>query len=167
MQIIKLLGNLFRDTALPPLPEWEETAEKMLTTNKQIRQEFEHRKQEDASFATDRRAQLMFLYQRSKHNEASFMRYPVVRLQSLPNSKSDQQDWSDRDQIHRMLSRRGTLPNAEKSTKILSKKRVLARWSLPQNYRNFGICFQKAPINMRQYWKQALDVSLPTDKRLE
>ncbi|MDF1841806.1 MAG: M14 family zinc carboxypeptidase [Rubripirellula sp.] len=71
---------------------FEETAEKMLTTNKQIRQELEHRKQEDASFATDRRAQLMFLYQRSKHNEASFMRYPVIRLLSLPNSKSDPQD---------------------------------------------------------------------------
>ncbi|MDG2223569.1 MAG: M14 family metallopeptidase [Rubripirellula sp.] len=65
---------------------FEETAEKMLATDEKLRRDFEQRKREDASFAADQRTQLMFLYQRSEHNESPFMRYPVIRLQRLPTN---------------------------------------------------------------------------------
>ncbi len=58
---------------------FEESAESLLA-NDEIRESFEKRKKEDSEFANDRRAQLTFLYERSKHNEKSYRRYPVVRI---------------------------------------------------------------------------------------
>ena len=63
---------------------FEEEAEKMLTDDEDLRDEFERKKKEDAEFAESRYAQLDFLYRRSKHYESSHRRYPVVRLLGLP-----------------------------------------------------------------------------------
>ncbi len=70
---------------------FEDTAEKMLATDEKLRTEFEAQKSADAQFAKDRNAQLDFLYRRSIHYEKSFMRYPIARLKSLPDSASSDQ----------------------------------------------------------------------------
>ena len=59
---------------------FEETAEKMLQDDAELKKEFEDRKQTDEAFAGNRRAQLTFLYERSIHNENSYRRYPVARI---------------------------------------------------------------------------------------
>jgi hypothetical protein len=63
---------------------FEDSAEKMLAGDPALRSQFESRKQEDAQFADDPKAQLEFLYQRSKHNEPDHRRYPIARLLRLP-----------------------------------------------------------------------------------
>lgn len=63
---------------------FEDTAAELLATDQQLKSEFEQRKADDEAFASDRYAQLNFLYKRSKHYEKSHLRYPIVRLLSLP-----------------------------------------------------------------------------------
>lgn len=62
---------------------FEETAEKMLTEDASLRKDFETKRETDADFASDRDAQLRFLYERSKHNEPEYRRYPIARLLEL------------------------------------------------------------------------------------
>lgn len=90
----KAMDSLFRwntfDTILQRKEHFspyvfEDSAEKMLAEDPQLRSQFETRKKEDAKFADDRMAQLNFLYKRSAHNEKSYRRYPVARLLSLPS----------------------------------------------------------------------------------
>lgn len=69
---------------------FEDTAEEMLANNKQIAADFETRKQQDADFAGNRRAQLEFLYRRSDHNEKSHRRYPIARLLSFPDASTSE-----------------------------------------------------------------------------
>ncbi len=64
---------------------FEKTAEKLLAENRALREAFNSRKQADVEFASDRRAQLNFLYKRSKNYEKSHRRYPIARLLSLPD----------------------------------------------------------------------------------
>jgi hypothetical protein len=64
---------------------FEDSAEEMLSADPQLRAAFETRKKENAPFAQDRQAQLQFLYEQSEHHERSYMRYPVIRLMSLPS----------------------------------------------------------------------------------
>jgi len=64
---------------------FEGSAEAMLVEDAKLKQEFELRKAQDDSFAQDRKAQLTFLYERSKHYEKSHRRYPVLRLLALPS----------------------------------------------------------------------------------
>ncbi|MEM8667915.1 MAG: M14 family metallopeptidase [Planctomycetota bacterium] len=59
---------------------FEETAEQMLEQDDDLRAEFEKQKEDDPEFAESRRAQLSFLYQRSKHNEDAYRVYPIVRV---------------------------------------------------------------------------------------
>ena len=63
---------------------FEKTAEKLLTENQALREAFETRKKTDPVFASDRRAQLTYLYQRSDNYEKSHRKYPVARLLQLP-----------------------------------------------------------------------------------
>ena len=63
---------------------FEKTAEKLLTENQALRDAFETRKKTDPMFASDRRAQLTYLYQRSDNYEKSHRKYPVARLLQLP-----------------------------------------------------------------------------------
>jgi hypothetical protein len=58
---------------------FEDYAEKFLSENPKVKEEFERRKKEDKSFAENPYAQLSFIYQRSPYFEKSFMRYPVYR----------------------------------------------------------------------------------------
>ena len=64
---------------------FEKTAEKLLSDNQALREEFTARKNSDPVFAADRRAQLTFLYQRSVNYEKSHRRYPIARLVKLPD----------------------------------------------------------------------------------
>ena len=63
---------------------FEDTAAEMLANDHILQQQFEQRKRDDADFAASETMQLEFLYQRSKHAETAYRRYPVVRLMKLP-----------------------------------------------------------------------------------
>ena len=65
---------------------FEDTAEEMLTNDKQLAADFQAKKTDDAEFANNRGAQLNYLYERSDHYEKSHRRYPVARLLSLPKA---------------------------------------------------------------------------------
>lgn len=62
---------------------FEESAAKMLQKDKKLRDRFEDRKSSDSEFAASRRAQLQWLYERSKHAEKAFRSYPVIRLKNV------------------------------------------------------------------------------------
>jgi hypothetical protein len=59
---------------------FEDMAEKMLNEDSLLRKDFEEKKKTDKAFADDSEAQLYFIYQRSPYFEASYQRYPVVRV---------------------------------------------------------------------------------------
>jgi len=59
---------------------FEETAEKMLATNAELKKEFEELKANDEEFAKNARWQLYFLYQRSPNFESDYRLYPVMRV---------------------------------------------------------------------------------------
>jgi hypothetical protein len=59
---------------------FEETAEKMLMNDAELKKEFEAKKANDEDFANDARAQLYYLYQRSPNFEADYRLYPVMRV---------------------------------------------------------------------------------------
>ncbi len=59
---------------------FEETAEKMLINDAELKKEFEAKQANDEDFAKDARAQLYFLYQRSPNFEADYRLYPVMRV---------------------------------------------------------------------------------------
>lgn len=59
---------------------FEDTAAEMLREDEEFRREFEAAKAADADLAESSRAQLYWLFKRSKHYEGSVNRYPVYRL---------------------------------------------------------------------------------------
>ncbi|MFC1785750.1 M14 family zinc carboxypeptidase [Candidatus Neomarinimicrobiota bacterium] len=59
---------------------FEDTAEKMLMEDEELRKEFEEQKSNDEDFAKDARAQLYWLYKRSPNFEADYRLYPVMRV---------------------------------------------------------------------------------------
>ena len=59
---------------------FEETAEKMLMEDEELRKEFEELKSNDEDFAKNARAQLYWLYKRSPNFEADYRLYPVMRV---------------------------------------------------------------------------------------
>lgn len=59
---------------------FEETAEKLLAENAEVKAAFEQQMTSDREFARSRTRQLEFLFQRSKHNEPEYRRYPVFRV---------------------------------------------------------------------------------------
>ena len=63
---------------------FETSAHEMLNSDPKLKQDLTKQIEQDAQFATDRNAQLEFLYRRSIHYEKSHRRYPVVRLLHLP-----------------------------------------------------------------------------------
>jgi hypothetical protein len=69
---------LFRNEYFSPYI-FEETAEKLLNENPELRREFERKKKEDPKFAGNAYGQLRFIYERSPWSEPTYMRYPVYR----------------------------------------------------------------------------------------
>jgi hypothetical protein len=61
---------------------FEDFAFEMLEKDEDLREEFESKKLADNAFASNARAQLNFLYERSPYFEKSYMRYPIFRLTS-------------------------------------------------------------------------------------
>ncbi|TXK45766.1 hypothetical protein FVR03_12165 [Pontibacter qinzhouensis] len=59
---------------------FEDLAAEILQQNPQLRQELETKKQQDAEFAKNARAQLEFVYHNSPHYEYTHNLYPVARL---------------------------------------------------------------------------------------
>jgi len=59
---------------------FEETAEKLLAEDPELRSDFEKKLSEDPEFAKNGRRQLRFIYERSPWSEPSYMRYPVYSL---------------------------------------------------------------------------------------
>jgi hypothetical protein len=60
---------------------FEDIAEKLLQENIALRQRFEAKKQQDAEFAKNARAQLDFIYYNSPHYEPTHLRYPIFRVE--------------------------------------------------------------------------------------
>lgn len=58
---------------------FEDYALEMLSSNPELKAEFEKKRESDKDFALNSYAQLSFLYQRSPYFEKSFMRYPIYR----------------------------------------------------------------------------------------
>ncbi|MDP4952273.1 MAG: hypothetical protein NWQ53_01405, partial [Flavobacteriales bacterium] len=58
---------------------FEDTAARMLAEDGDLKRAFEEQKRKDVEFASDPRAQLYWLYQRSANFEPSLNRYPVYR----------------------------------------------------------------------------------------
>jgi hypothetical protein len=63
---------------------FEDLAAQLLRENDQLRNDLEAKKKSDPNFAQDGRAQLDFVYKRSKYYESSHRRYPVYRLDHIP-----------------------------------------------------------------------------------
>lgn len=61
---------------------FEQTARQMLDTDPQLKTEFQSKIDSDSTFAANDWLQMDYLYQRSKHFEKSYLRYPVTRLES-------------------------------------------------------------------------------------
>ena len=59
---------------------FEDTAEKLLKENTVLKQNFEKKKAEDATFAKDGKAQLDWIYRNSKYFEKSLNQYPIYRI---------------------------------------------------------------------------------------
>lgn len=59
---------------------WEDKALEILKNNPELKQEFEHRKQDLTEFKNNWYAQLDWLHKQSKHYEEVHLRYPVFRL---------------------------------------------------------------------------------------
>ncbi|SDK64765.1 Zinc carboxypeptidase [Catalinimonas alkaloidigena] len=59
---------------------FEEIAEQLLADDPALRRAYEAKKEADAAFAQDHRAQLDFFYRASPYFEPSYRRYPVYRL---------------------------------------------------------------------------------------
>ncbi len=59
---------------------FEETAEKMLENDADLKMEFEELKSADEEFANNARAQLYWLYRRSPNFEADYRLYPIMRV---------------------------------------------------------------------------------------
>ena len=59
---------------------FEDIAAKLLEEDKELRQEFNAKKQINSEFAKNWYAQLDFIYKRSKHYESRHMQYPVYRV---------------------------------------------------------------------------------------
>ena len=74
---------------------FEDNAEAMLQGDEKLQAEFEERCAKDPEFAESRRAQLQFLYERSKHNEAAYQKYPIVRLMHLPAQSAEESASND------------------------------------------------------------------------
>jgi len=70
---------LFRNEYFSPYI-FEETAEKLLEENPELRREFEEKRSSDEGFAASAYSQLRFIYERSPWSEPTYMRYPVYRL---------------------------------------------------------------------------------------
>lgn len=62
---------------------FEEKAEELLKSDKELRESFEAKRQEDEEFAANAFAQLAYIYRHSPYYEPSHMRYPVYRLQKV------------------------------------------------------------------------------------
>jgi hypothetical protein len=59
---------------------FEETAEALLKSDRQLKKEFKEKQKEDPRFAKSAYQQLRFIYERSPWSESTYMRYPVYRL---------------------------------------------------------------------------------------
>jgi hypothetical protein len=59
---------------------FEEMAVEILASDPTLKSEFEKKKLQEAEFAKNPRAQLLYIYQHSKYYEKSHNRYPVVRI---------------------------------------------------------------------------------------
>lgn len=70
---------LFRNEYFSPYI-FEETAEKLLQEDKELRKAFQEKRKEDPAFAKNAYQQLRFIYERSPWAEPTYMRYPVYRL---------------------------------------------------------------------------------------
>ncbi len=60
---------------------FDRKAERILEENPEMQEAFEARRRKDSAFAQDHRAQLRFIYRRSKHYEDTHRRYPVARIE--------------------------------------------------------------------------------------
>ncbi len=58
---------------------FEETAQKVLAQNPDLKQKFEEKKKKDKNFADNSELQLDFIYQNSEFYEKSHLRYPIFR----------------------------------------------------------------------------------------
>ncbi len=63
---------------------FEPFARRMLDSDAALRQEFERKLKEDSRFASDARARLLWLYERSPYSEPDKNLYPVLRCESPP-----------------------------------------------------------------------------------
>jgi hypothetical protein len=70
---------LFRNEYFSPYV-FEESAEKLLQEDKELRKAFQEKRKEDPAFARNAYQQLRFIYERSPWAEPTYMRYPVLRL---------------------------------------------------------------------------------------
>jgi len=59
---------------------FEETAEALLKSDRQLKKEFKEKQKEDPRFAKSAYQQLRFIYERSPWSESTYLRYPVYRL---------------------------------------------------------------------------------------
>lgn len=60
---------------------WEEVAEQELKAHPEIREALEERKRQDPAFAEDAAAQLFYVYEHSRWQEAAYRQYPVYRIE--------------------------------------------------------------------------------------
>jgi len=72
-------GILFRNEYFSPYI-FDESAQKLLHENPDLKKEFEQLKEEDPEFRENAYAQLRYIYERSPWSEPTYKRYPVYRL---------------------------------------------------------------------------------------
>ena len=70
---------LFRNEYFSPYI-FEESAEKLLKEDPELKKEFEQLKKEDTDFKENSYRQLRYIYERSPWSEPTYKRYPVYRL---------------------------------------------------------------------------------------
>ncbi|MCK4880908.1 MAG: hypothetical protein KAS82_09615 [Bacteroidales bacterium] len=70
---------LFRNEYFSPYI-FEETAEELLKNDPRLKRELKEKRREDPDFERNGYSQLRFIYERSPWSEATYMRYPVYRL---------------------------------------------------------------------------------------
>ena len=70
---------LFRNEYFSPYI-FEESAEKLLQEDPELRKAFQEKRKDDPAFAKNAYLQLSFIYERSHWSEPTYMRYPVYRL---------------------------------------------------------------------------------------
>lgn len=61
---------------------WEDKALALLESNPKLKEEFESKKQSDASFSTNWYAQLDWLHKKSENYEKAHLRYPIYRIKN-------------------------------------------------------------------------------------